>query len=120
MILRGGFFNTITGLKEICLEGEFEDDGRTIIRHRVAKGDFRIDLSWDTSSLLTREHISILRYIADQTNVFVYKDAEDDVVDQYRSMRQLIIEEGLKEIVEGTMTKEVFEQRLFSAKLAGF
>ena len=45
---------------------------------------------------------------------------EKGKIDQYRRMRKAIIQEGLKEVVEGTMTKEDFEQKLFLQKLAGF
>jgi hypothetical protein len=115
--LWGGFFNKLLGIETIVLTGNFETDNNTSRSDKVSNID--MGLEDETSDQITKDHITILRYIADQTAVFEYGKEKDDI-DQYRRMRKVIIEDGLKEIVEGTLTKEDFEQKLFLAKLAGF
>ena len=119
--LCGGFFNNLLGIDKIVLLGYFDTYGENSRSEKVAAIDIR--LSSETSELITKEHMTMLRYIADQTEVFG-EDTKAMPHEAYvalnRKMRKVIIEDGLKEIVEGTLTKEDFEQKLFLAKLAGF
>lgn len=115
--LRRGFFNTLLGIESIVLKGYFETDGGSSCSRKVSDLDLGFEMK--TSEQITTEHIAILSYVAGQTVDFQYTK-EKGKIDQYRRMRKAIIQEGLKEVVEGTMTKEDFEQKLFLQKLAGF